>query len=88
MKRLTRRDEGSGAVYCLTDTYSAREKLCAYEDTGLEPDEIEGLVPRPTCCRECHHWRTGLAKEYSEVGYCRLTGAAQTADFFCKDGTP
>lgn len=43
--RITERDRlGGTAVYLNTDTAAAREKLAAYEDTGLEPEEIEAML--------------------------------------------
>lgn len=43
--RITERDRlGGTAVYLNTDAAAAREKLAAYEDTGLEPEEIEAML--------------------------------------------
>ena len=43
--RLTARDEYlPEVVYAESDSYSIREKLAAYEDTGYEPYEIKSVM--------------------------------------------
>lgn len=44
MERFTERSIYGGTVYLSTDEQSARQKLAAYEDTGLEPEQIARLL--------------------------------------------
>ena len=44
MERLTERSIYGSTVYLSTDEQSARQKLAAYEDTGLEPEQIARLL--------------------------------------------
>ena len=47
MTRLTERSSlGGGTVYLNTDDQTARQKLAAYEDTGLDPEQILTLADR------------------------------------------
>jgi len=44
VERYTRRDPLTNAVYENTDSYSIREKLARYEETGYEPEEIVDMM--------------------------------------------
>jgi hypothetical protein len=44
MERFTERSIYGSTVYLSTDEQSARQKLAAYEDTGLEPEQITRLL--------------------------------------------
>ena len=47
MTRLTERSSlGTGTVYLTTDDQTARQKLAAYEDSGLDPEQILTLADR------------------------------------------
>lgn len=47
MTRLTERSSlGAGTVYLTTDDQTARQKLAAYEDSGLDPEQIMTLADR------------------------------------------
>ena len=44
MERLTERSLYGSTVYISTDEQTARQKLAAYEDTGLEPEQIAEML--------------------------------------------
>lgn len=47
MTRLTERSPlGGSTVYLTTDDQTARQKLAAYEDSGLDPEQILTLADR------------------------------------------
>jgi len=47
MTRLTERSSlGGSTVYLNTDDQTARQKLAAYEDSGLDPEQILTLADR------------------------------------------
>lgn len=44
MRTTERCQEGGGTVYLTTDAQTARQRLAAYEDTGLEPEQVAALI--------------------------------------------
>lgn len=44
MRTTERSQTGGGTVYLTTDEQTARQRLAAYEDTGLEPEQVAALV--------------------------------------------
>lgn len=84
MERLTERTENGCAIYrqptseskgWKQNRHAVLEKCCQYEDTGLEPEEVEGLKEKqlPMKIEEVH------VDEY----YCPACGAENG----CNDGT-
>ena len=85
MERLTiRNSDGSVSQPTSTTIQAVFEKLAAYEDTGMKPEEMK--FPVVVHCAHCHYAESRKPIGIKTEIFCSLFCAGMRAHDFCSRG--